>query len=162
MQYLAQRVNKGSLPAAFLSESAKFRPVHSDDVASAVAHVLSNAGHGHYSLRGSQEVTLRQLVNLVEKASSKEINSTQQEKFGFNPLVLLEEFFTGLTVHQNLAYLAEHCSQNETPVFGADFWEASGVSQAHKVNDFFSKAHITHDSLALPSQGDYKLPHLNF
>lgn len=40
IQYLAQRVNKGSLPGDFLSETAKFRPVHSDDVSAAVAYVL--------------------------------------------------------------------------------------------------------------------------
>ena len=40
MQYLAQNVNKGSLNPAFMSKDAAFRPVHSEDVASAVAHVL--------------------------------------------------------------------------------------------------------------------------
>jgi uncharacterized protein YbjT (DUF2867 family) len=125
IQYLAQCVEKGSLPSSFISE-AKFRPVHSEDVASAVAHVLNNAGHGHFSLRGSQEVSLKQLVNLIEKSLGKEAGSTSASK-NFKVTQLLEEFFTGMTVHQNLKNLAEYCAEHETPVFGADFWEASGV-----------------------------------
>jgi hypothetical protein len=76
--------------------------------------------------------------------------------------VVLEEYFTGLTVHQNLSYLAEHCAQNETPVFGNDFWQHSGVKQTHNVNEFYAKTNISVESLAFPSAGDYKLPHLNF
>ena len=145
-----------------MSKDAAFRPVHSEDVASAVAHVLSNAGHGHYSLRGSQEVTLDKLVNMIEKASGKDVDSTQASKLSFNPMVLLEEYFTGMTVDQNLKHLMTHCSENETPVFGADFWEASGVAQAHNLDSHFSNAHISVESLELPSQGDYKMPHMNF
>jgi hypothetical protein len=45
IQYLTQCIDKSFMYPAFMSDAA-FRPVNADDVASAVAHVLSNVGHG--------------------------------------------------------------------------------------------------------------------
>lgn len=49
-------------------KEAVFKPVHSDDVSRAVAHVLANGVSGHYSLRGGEEFTIKQLVQLIEKS----------------------------------------------------------------------------------------------
>ena len=49
-------------------KEAVFKPVHSDDVSRAVAHVLANGVTGHFSLRGGEELTIKQLVQLIEKS----------------------------------------------------------------------------------------------
>ena len=51
-QYVAQRVNAGSIPRGFLAEDVAFKPVHANDVSSAVSHVLANPGHGQFLLQG--------------------------------------------------------------------------------------------------------------
>jgi hypothetical protein len=58
IHYIAQRVAKGSIAAPFLSE-ATFKPISSEDVATAVAHKLLNGGHGHFALRGDKELTIK-------------------------------------------------------------------------------------------------------
>lgn len=58
IHYVAQKVAKGSIAAPFLSD-ATFRPISSDDVASAVAHKLQKGGHGHFALRGEKELTIK-------------------------------------------------------------------------------------------------------
>lgn len=50
--------------------------MHANDVAKAVAHVLANGGAGHFALQGSQEATVKQLVNMTEQALNKETDST--------------------------------------------------------------------------------------
>lgn len=59
---------------------------------------------------------------MIEKSSGKNEGQTKGQKF--NPLILLEEFFTGLTVDQNLTNLVKHFATNsgEVPVLGEDFW----------------------------------------
>lgn len=58
IHYVAQKVAKGSIAAPFLSD-ATFRPISSDDVASAVAHKLLKGGHGSFALRGEKELTIK-------------------------------------------------------------------------------------------------------
>ena len=66
---------KGSIPASFLTE-ARFKPISAVDVGSAVAHKLLNGGHGHFALRGDKELTIKELVGLIEQASHKTVGST--------------------------------------------------------------------------------------
>ena len=49
-------------------KEAVFKPVHSDDISRAVEHVLANGVSGHFSLRGGEELTIKQLVQLIEKS----------------------------------------------------------------------------------------------
>jgi dTDP-4-dehydrorhamnose reductase len=58
IHYIAQRVAKGSIAAPFLSD-ATFKPISSEDEATAVAHKLLNGGHGHFALRGDKELTIK-------------------------------------------------------------------------------------------------------
>lgn len=121
--------------------------------------MLQNGGAGHFALRGKQEVTINKLVHMTEKALGQEQGKTQAS--WVDPLALFEELLTGLSVPKNLNLLVKHCEE-EAPVSGPCFWEASGVQQAHDVTSHFANLHITQESLELPSSGDYRLPHLNF
>jgi hypothetical protein len=55
-------------------------------------------------------------VGLIEKASGKGTTSGSK----YNPLILLEEFFSGLTVDQNLVNLVKYFDEHksEVPVTG--------------------------------------------
>jgi len=61
-------------------------------------------------------------VGLIEKASGKGTTSGSK----YNPLILLEEFFSGLTVDQNLVNLVKYFDEHksEVPVTSQDFWSA--------------------------------------
>lgn len=160
IHYIAQKVAAGSIPAPFLSD-ATFNPISAQDVASAVAHKLVNGGHGHFALRGEKELTIKQIVGIIERASHKTEGSTQASKF--NPLLLVEEFFTGLTVDQNMANMVQYFATNKKqPVTGADFWQAEQLKATTDFESFFRSNTVSHASLAEPSYGAYKLPWLNF
>lgn len=80
-----------------------------------------------------------------------------------NPFILLEEFFTGLTVDQNLANLVKHFAETrEQPVFGKDFWSTEHMTPKNDFEAFYRQNPVIHSNLAEPSYGDYKLPFLNF
>jgi hypothetical protein len=102
---------------------------------------------------------MRDLVQLISQSYGK--NTVVGETLPFNPLVGVEEFFTGMTVSQNVRNLAKHFETNK-PVTGPCYYQEKGIAQTHNVTAFFKKHHITTESLELPSLGDDKLPHLNF
>lgn len=79
-------------------------------------------------------------MSLIEKASGKGTTSGSK----YNPLILIEEFFSGLTVDQNLVNLVKYFEDNksEVPVTGQDFWASQGISQEHDVRNFYSKVRI--------------------
>lgn len=66
VHYIAQCVNKGKIQRGFLQDDVHFNPIHSDDVSSAVAHLLENPTHGQFALQGNKAISLAELVNLVE------------------------------------------------------------------------------------------------
>lgn len=134
-------------------------PIHSEDLSAAVEQILANVGHGQYAARGNEEITLKQLVHLISQSCGKD--TVVGETLAYNPLLGIEEFFTGMTVTQNVRNLAKHF-QSSKPVSGKCVFTEKGIKQNHNVNAFFKKHHITTESLELPSLGDDKLPHLNF
>lgn len=137
LQYIAQGVHKGSLQRGFLQKDVQFKPVHANDVASAVAHVLANPGHGQHALRGNQEISLAELVNLVEKAQGKIEGSTSAKPFN-NLLGFLDEFMTGVTVDANLLNLVLDAKDEYPITVESDFWQASGLSAQHDLQQHFS------------------------
>jgi hypothetical protein len=48
---------------------------------------------------------------VIERASHKSEGSTQASKF--NPFILAEEFFTGLTVDQNMINMVQHFASSK-------------------------------------------------
>ncbi len=76
---------------------------------------------------------------------------------------MAEEFFTGLTVDQNMTNLVQHfATTKEQSVTGTDFWQAEQLKASHDIESFYRQNSVSHASLAEPSFGDYKLPWLNF
>ncbi len=71
-------------------------PIHSGDLSAAVAHILENAGHGQYAAQGNEAITMRNLVQLISQSYGKD--TVVGETLAFNPLLGIEEFFTGMTV----------------------------------------------------------------
>lgn len=98
------------------------------------------------------------MMHLIEQANNKAEGSTKAAMFN-NPMVMLEEFLTGITVPQNLLNMVLD-SKDEHPVSGEDFWKAHNMSAAHDVHEHHSKPMDV--DLSLPSKGDYRLPNYNF
>ena len=71
VHFAAQCVAKGSIPKPFLSEKARFNPLHYSDLATAVKHSMNTMSAGQFAVRGSDEVSMQELVQLIEVASNK-------------------------------------------------------------------------------------------
>ena len=97
-------------------------------------------------------------MNLIEKSTGRSEGSTSAAQFN-NLLLILDEFFSGVTVDQNLLNMVLDAKE-EHPMHGADFWQAHGLSADHDVKKHHEQSHEI--DLSLPSKGDYKLPHYNF
>jgi len=76
-------------------------------------------------------------------------------------MVMFEEFWTGISVDQNMLNMVLD-AQDEEVLSGNCFWQASGLQAEHDVEEHFKSHKIESETLAHPSRGDYKMPHLNF
>jgi uncharacterized protein YbjT (DUF2867 family) len=138
LHYIAQCVNKGKIPRGFLQGDVNFKPVHSDDVANAVAHMIANPGHGQFALQGDKSVSLAEIVNLIEKASGKAEGQTSAQRFN-NPMSLIDEFWTGLTVSQNMLNLVLDSKDECVMTEAESFWQAKGLAPQHDIEAHFAQ-----------------------
>jgi len=80
-------------------------------------------------LRGSDEVSSLELLNLVEKSCGVEAGKTKAHfEIPILPLgKMFEEFMVGVGADTNMAEMINHFSENQdAPVSGTDFWQAMG------------------------------------
>ena len=66
VHYMPQCAFAGKIQQAFTSEAAKFKPVGQSDLTKAIASSMDSNLTGQFALRGSEEVSSRQLLNLIE------------------------------------------------------------------------------------------------
>ena len=66
--YMHQSALAGKINKNFLCDEAKFKPVHQGDVTRAVSQALDTGLTGQFAVSGTEEVSVRQLLNLVEKS----------------------------------------------------------------------------------------------
>ena len=116
---------------------------------------------GQFALRGSEEVSTRELLNLVEQSVGVESGkTTAQFELPVFPLTrMLEEFFVGMATDTNMAEMVAFFDQNQdAPVTGADFWQATGTSAEENLHQFFKSHRVSQEdeSLLLPTFGGYK------
>ena len=130
VHYMHQCAKAGKIQAPFLSESAKFKPVHHADLTRAVALSIDSPQNSQFAVRGSEEVSSRELLSLVEKSCGVEEGKT---KARFETPILpigkmLEEFLVGVGVDTNMAEMINYFEENQdAPVTGTDFWQATGT-----------------------------------
>ena len=152
----------GKIQAAFLSEDAKFKPVHNGDLARAVAMAMDTGKAGQFALRGSEEVSIRELMNLVEASCGVEEGKTKARfEMPLLPITrMLEEFLVGTAADTNMAEMLSYFSENQkvAPVSGESFFDATGLSQEADLRQFFKSHSVADDdeSLVLPTFGGYK------
>ena len=155
----------GKIKAPFLSDDAKFKPVHQGDLTNAVNTALQSGRSGQFALRGSTEVSVRELLNLVESSCGVEPGKTKARfEIPLLPVTrILEEFLVGMAADTNMAEMLAHFAENssDAPVTGDCFFQASGLTQEGDLRAFF-KSHRVTDSeqdlerLSLPTFGGYK------
>ena len=160
VHYMHQCAVAGKIQAPFHSESAKFQPVHHDDLTRAVATCMDSAPNGQFAVRGSTEVTSKQLLNLVEASVGKEEGATKAvSEMPLLPLArIAEEFLFGLGADTNMAEMIAHFENGDAPVTGTDFWTATGTEQEGDLHKFFAGHRVSEssESLLLPTWGGYK------
>jgi len=77
-------------------------------------------------------------VNLIEKASGKAEGQTSAQRFN-NPLSLIDEFWTGLTVNQSMLNLVLDSKDESAFSEAESFWQAKGLSAQHDVEAHFAQ-----------------------
>jgi hypothetical protein len=68
MHYMNQCAMAGKINKAFLTEDAKFKPVHHSDLTKAIATSMDGGVTGQHALRGADEVSVRELLSLIENS----------------------------------------------------------------------------------------------
>lgn len=164
MHYMAQCAFAGKIYGAFLQEGAKFAPVHHADVAKAVANRLEAGATGHWAVRGNEEYSIKQIMNMIEASCGKSAGATKA-KFEIPLLDLFhvaEEFFTGVTHDRNWAAMVDTFANGEAPVTGESFWTATGTSAEESLKAW-AESHRQHEDahLAEPTFGAYKMVSLD-
>ncbi len=74
---------------------------------------------------------------------------------------MFEEFLVGVGADTNMAEMLAYFSENQdAPVTGKDFWEATGSGPEEALHQFFQYHHVQDgdESLVLPTFGGYKFP----
>lgn len=141
VHYMHQCAMAGKIKASFLSDDAKFKPVHSGDLANAVAKAMDTGRAGQFAVRGSEEVSIRQLLNLVEDSCGVEQGKTGGRfEMPILPLTrMLEEFLVGMAADTNMAEMLAYFAENQkvSPVTGQCFFDATGMTQEGNLREFF-------------------------
>lgn len=128
VHYMHQCALAGKIQAPFLSADAKFKPVHHADLTQAVSTAMERGLSGQFAVRGSEEVSARDLMNLVEKCCGVDVGKTKArfETPVFPLAKMAEEFFVGMGADTNMAEMIAYFSENQdAPVKGEDFWQAT-------------------------------------
>ena len=140
VHYMHQCAMAGKIQAPFLSNDAKFKPVHHADLTRAVALSMDGGITGQYAVRGAEEVSSQALLNLVEKSCGVEEGATKARfETPIFPLTkMFEEFLVGVGADTNMAEMLAYFSENQdAPVTGKDFWEATGSEPEEALRQFF-------------------------
>ena len=66
VHYMHQCAFAGKIQPAFKSEGASFKPVSQTDLTKAIALSVDSGMSGQFAVRGSEEVSVGQLLNMVE------------------------------------------------------------------------------------------------
>ena len=106
IRYLTQCAIVGKSPYKSLVTADKFlyAPIHRDDIERAVSHALDSKDcKGIYNLCGSEELTLRKIMDTVETYSGKAPGATAGPILPFNPLEHLYDFMYGTGSDLNMA-----------------------------------------------------------
>ena len=59
VHYMTQCAFAGKIQGSLLSEAAKFQPVYSGDLSSAVKHSMDSGLSGQFAVRGREEASMR-------------------------------------------------------------------------------------------------------
>ena len=162
VQYMHQCAIAGQIPRPFLSDGAKFMPVHHGDLTQAVATSLSSKLTGQFAVRGNEEVSSLQLLNLVEKSCGRDAGATKGRfQIPVLPLArIFEEYLIGMATDTNMAEMITYFEEESeaVPVTGSDFWAATNTSASQSLSKFFETHRVAEDSesLLLPTFGGYK------
>ena len=160
VHYMNQCAMAGKIQASFLSEDAKFKPVHNADLTKAIAQSIDSSLTGQFALRGAETVSSRALLNLVEQSCGFDEGRTKKLETLLPVGRMLEEYLVGMGADTNMAEMIAYFAENQSvaPVSGNDFWTATGTSADESLSAFYSSHRVEEDDerLLTPTFGGYK------
>ena len=108
---LTQSVIGGKAPYANLVSAKNeflYSPVHTDDIANAVASALASGPKGAFSLNGSTDLNLNEIKNILQENAGTEKTRGPM----FPPLDYVFDFFTGTTSDLNMSRMVAYFEEN--------------------------------------------------
>ena len=162
VHFMMQCAMAGKIQQPFLSEKASFKPVHQDDLVAAITQVGTRGLTGQWAVRGSQEVTAKQLLNMVEQSCGKQAGQTtaSMQLPLLPPFRILEEFFYGIAMDTNMAEMIGHFEEDqEGPVTGKSIWDEIDAKPTEDLDRYFSYNHVVDgdERLLFPTFAGYKM-----
>lgn len=85
-----------------------YSPVHTDDIANAVASALAQGQKGAFSLNGRQDLTLADMRNILEEQVGNKAKGPM-----LPPLDYIFDFFTGTTSDLNMSRMVDFFEENQ-------------------------------------------------
>lgn len=164
IRYMTQSVLAGKIDKSFANpeDRVNYLPVHLEDVAQAVSHALDNfdSVKGHkFSVKGSEEVTLAQITDLIKAAANKD-KVAFTNNFGVGNFV--SEFMYGLSHDKNMTLMAEHFAKNFWEfTHDNDYFTSKGLTPEHKITEFFEGKELREEDFVYPLFSGYKKPELD-
>jgi hypothetical protein len=170
---MTQRVFSGSIPTELGNPKDRFtyRPVSIEDLSAAVEAAFGKFGevkNNKYTLGGSKDFTLAQIVNVLEEASGKGAGSTKLRGslLGLGLSDFVEEFFVGIAHDKNFVRMAKFYERNpylaET-LTKDDFFAKTGLKNGPALDEVFGAGanKLQETDFVFPLFTDYKLVSLN-
>ena len=157
VHYLAQCALVGKCPYNKLltSNNFKFRPVHTDDLAVAVSKALEDSRPGRFTLSGPEQLTLKEIVNIVEKSAGKLPNSTKNPMLP--PFDYVWDFFFGTSADVNMSRMVEFLEQNTQIEQEFTHDQFGDLSLETKLGDYFKEKPVKEEDYAHPTMFSYRL-----
>ena len=72
VHYMQQCAMTSKIQAPFLSQEGNFKPISQADLTRAIVYARDTGLSGQWAVRGEQNVTPKQLMNIVEQACGKQ------------------------------------------------------------------------------------------
>jgi len=132
--------------------------VHTDDIASAAGEALGSSRPGRFSVNGSDSLTLREIMDTLEKSAGKNPGSTRGPLYpAFD---YMWDFFTGNTNDVNLSRMVDFYEKNPSLAqeHAANPW---GSEATVGFENYYSKTQVEEEHYAHPTMGAFKCAHLD-
>ena len=159
IHFLTQCAIVGKAPYKNLvAKEANFHyaPIHTDDIAAAAGDALASGKGGKWNLNGSEKMTLRQIMNTLERQAGRNEGGTS------GPMIpvfdYMWDFFTGTTSDVNMSRMVEFYENNPhlAAEHSANPWSTGATVS---FSQYYKSKQLREEDFSHPTFGAYRCAH---